>query len=165
MATSIFIDAEWYIGGDVFLIGYAYNDKDHGQLFGNKLKVGHFNKLIGDLKYIYVYGPDVGVLENYFGINLRDNYICVNLLKVFRQHIRAKSYKLADVEKMYGVKRNRAEYKKSIFEIWNDWHKRDKKERILEYNREDVLNMLKLWNIIRAEHNITNHYLHKNRLL
>lgn len=165
MPKSIFLDAEWYIGGDVFLIGYAYSDKDHGQLYDKTLKVGHFIKLIGDVEFIYIYGPDIGVLEKFFEINLRDSYICINLLKVFRHHLKSRSFKLADIEKMYGIQRKRAEYKKSIFEIWNDWHRKDKKDRILEYNQEDVLNLLKLWKIIRKEFNITSNYLTDNRLL
>ncbi|HMW40277.1 MAG: ribonuclease H-like domain-containing protein [Saprospiraceae bacterium] len=163
--NEIYIDAEWYIGGDVFLIGYASHDKDHGQLYDSYLNVRHFNKLIREKLYIYVYGPDIGVLEKFYGINLRDNFICVNLLKIFRRHIKARSYKLADIEKMFGIRRNRTEYKKSIFEIWNDWHRPAKRERILEYNQEDVINLIKLWKIIREEYEIDDEYLLKNRLL
>ncbi len=165
MHDEIYIDAEWYIGGNVFLLGYAYNDKDHGHLYDRRLNIGHINNLIGDVEYIYVYGPDVGVLENHFDMNLRDNYICVNLLKIIRRFVRTHSYKLADLEKLFGLKRNRAEYKKSIFDIWSDWRKRDKRDRIIEYNREDVINMMKLWKIVRRKYNISNQYLIENRLL
>jgi len=160
----LFIDAEWFIGGEVFLIGYAHNTKKSGQLYDESLSKNSFMRLLKGVKYIYCYGPDVGVLETFFQINLRKNFICVNLLTVFRRHIRLISYKLANVEKYFGIIRTENEYKKNIFKIWIDWLKQDKKNRILKYNREDVVNMFKLWKIIQLKYNIKPAYLIENKL-
>lgn len=162
--THLYIDAEWYIGGDVFLIGYAYSQKNFGQLYDSSLNLTAFQKLLRHVKYIYCYGPDVGILETYFGINLRDNYICVNLLRIFRQFIKTASFKLADIEKKFGIIRKETEYKKSIFKIWYDWTKKSKKLRILQYNKEDVIHMLKLWKIIESKFKITSNHLIKFKL-
>ena len=34
--------------------------------------------------YIYFYGPDIGMLEKFTRLDIRNNYRCINLLKVFR---------------------------------------------------------------------------------
>lgn len=161
---NLYLDAEWYIGGEVFLIGYAYSTKQFGQLYDVTLSEDRFNKLLRGVKFIYFYGPDIGVIEIFFGIDLRRKFHCINLLKVFRHHLKLNSYKLADVEVKFGIVRKRTEYKKNIFQIWNDWKRRDKKKRILQYNEEDVVNMIRLWKKIRAQYKITTHYLIENEL-
>ncbi|HRI01819.1 MAG TPA: ribonuclease H-like domain-containing protein [Saprospiraceae bacterium] len=164
MPKSIFIDAEWYIGGDVFLIGYCYNLRMKGQLHGNTLSKYHFLKLLKGVKYIYIYGPDVGILEKYFDINLRRKFICINILRMFRKHLQAPSYKLADLEIKFRIKRSAKEYKKNIFNIFHDWKNVEKKERILLYNMEDVINLMKIWKIVRAKEKISINELLQNRL-
>lgn len=161
---SIYIDAEWYIGGNIFLIGYCYTAKYFGQLYDKSLSKKRFLALLKDVKYIYIYGPDIGILEKYYGINLRSEFICINLLKVFRDHLQLPSYKLAAVEEIFGITRARVEYKKNIFSIWKDWKKIHLKNRILEYNREDVINMMILWKQIRIAYNVKINYLIENKL-
>lgn len=39
---SIYLDAEWYIGGNVFLIGYVYQNGDKDQLFDRSLTKKNF---------------------------------------------------------------------------------------------------------------------------
>lgn len=75
-----------------------------------------------------------------------------------------RSYKLADVEKKFGIFRKEVEYKKNIFKIWHDWKKYDKKKRILRYNLEDVINLVRLWKRVRSQHQITTDYLIQNSL-
>jgi len=111
---SIWIDCEWFIGGELFILGYCYNSKNMGQLYGHSLTKYRVQKILSDVKYIYCYGPDIGIIEKHFDMDLRNKYVCINLLKVFRHFIGTESYKLADLEKLYGIKRRRVEYKKNI---------------------------------------------------
>ena len=97
-------------------------------------------------------------------MDIRNKYVCINLLKVFRHFVDNDSYKLADLEKLYGIKRKRVEYKKNIFKIFADWKQPDKRKRLLEYNMEDAYNLMKIWKIIRAKHNIGLDYLLRERL-
>ena len=161
---SIFIDAEWYIGGDIFLIGYAYSIKKFGNLYDDTLSRNAFLRKLQGVKFIYFYGPNIGVIENHFKINLRDNYHYINLLKIFRRFIHTNSYKLANIEKKFGIVRKQVEYKKNIFKIWSDWKQYRKKKRIILYNKEDVVNLIKLWKRVRSRHKITTHYLIQNKL-
>ncbi len=164
MARSIYIDCEWYIGGDLFLVGYAYSARNYGQIHGSKLTKNNFLKLLKGVQYIFFYGPDIGVIERYWNVSLRSEFTCMNLIKVFRHHFHARSYKLADIEKMFGIYRAEAEYKKNVFQIWRDWANPHRKARLLRYNLEDVLNMMKLWKIVRFEFQITNDYLNQEKL-
>jgi hypothetical protein len=114
---------------------------------------------------IYFYGPDIGIIEKYFDIDIRSNYHCVNLLKVFRDNLPGlKSYKLAAIEKLYGLKRNRNEYKANIFSIFKDWRKPNVKSLVLQYNQEDVVNLVRLKHIIFAQKDIEEEYLLQCRL-
>ncbi len=107
--NSIYLDAEWYIGGNVFLIGYVYQNGDKDQLFDRSLTKKNFLHALSSVNVIYFYGPDIGVIESHFDTK--------------------------------------------------------RKERLLRYNLEDVVNLKKLWSIIKREKNITNDYLIQNRLL
>lgn len=161
---SIWIDCEWFIGGELFILGYCYNSKEMGQLYGHSLTKYRVRKILSDVKYIYCYGPDIGVIEKHFDMDLRNKYVCINLLKVFRHFIQSDSYKLADLEKLYGIKRRRVEYKKNIFDIFADWTNDYRKRRILEYNCEDAYNLMRIWKKIRAEHQIGMDYLLQEKL-
>lgn len=164
MPRSIYIDCEWYIGGDIFLIGWAYSARSQGQLYDATLTQSKFMRLLDGVSYIYFYGPDVGVIERHWKIRLRDKYICINILKVFKHHFHSNSYKLANIEKLFGIHRQEAEYKKSVFMIWHDWKNPQRKQRLLKYNREDVINMMRLWIRVRNHFGIQNEYLLQEKL-
>ena len=158
---DLFLDAEWFIGGDIFLLGWSRNTKVFGQLYESTLTEERFQELLDDTDgIIYFYGPDIGIIEKYFDIDIRTNYHCVNLLKVFKDNLPGMpNYKLATIEKHYHVKRNRQEYKANIFSIFQDWRKPQVRSLVLQYNKEDVINLARLKNIIFAQFDIEKEYL------
>jgi uncharacterized protein YprB with RNaseH-like and TPR domain len=92
---------------------------------------------------IFFYGPDIAMIEKNFGIDLRNNYNCVNLLTMFRYYApRVKLHKLADWEKRAGITRETMRYKSNIWKLVEDWYNPKKKKRCLQYNAEDVINLL-----------------------
>lgn len=122
---DLYLDGEWFIGGKIFLLGWSRNTKVFGQLYDDSLTEERFQDLLDDTDgIIYFYGPDIGVIEKHFDIDIRSNYHCVNLLKVFKDNLTGmKNYKLATIEKHYHLQRNRLEYKANIFSIFKDWFK------------------------------------------
>jgi len=142
---ELYLDLEWFIGGDIFLIGYCFEKGKVNQLHHGTLTKAKFLAVIRKLypgAKIYFYGPDIGVIEKYFHIDVRNQFCCINLLTVFRKTMpKLKSYKLADIEKKFGVGRLRAEYKKNIFAIFNDWKSYKWRKFVLQYNYEDVENL------------------------
>jgi len=163
---DLYLDAEWFIGGDVFLIGWCRDSRVKGQLHGESLTRQNFQRILDKTTgKIYFYGPDIGVIEKFFDIDIRCAYHCVNLLKVFKDNLPGlKNYKLATIEKTYGVNRNRNEYKANIFSIFRDWRKPQVKSLVLQYNMEDVVNLCKLKQIIFIQKDITEDYLLQARL-
>jgi phosphoribosylpyrophosphate synthetase len=158
---DLYLDCEWFIGGEIFLIGWSRNTKVFGQLYDDTLTEERFQDLLDETDgRIYFYGPDIGIIEKYFDIDIRSNYHCVNLLKVFKDNLPGmENYKLATIEKHYHIKRNRNEYKANIFSIFQDWRKPQVRSLVLQYNREDVINLARLKNIIFAQFDIEDEYL------
>jgi hypothetical protein len=165
-AVDLYLDAEWFIGGDVFLLGWARNSKEAGQLYDHTLTEDKLQDLLHNTTgRIYFYGPDIGILEKHFNIDIRNNYHCVNLYKVFKDALPGlKNYKLATLEKLYGLTRNRNEYKANIFSIFQDWRRPHVKSLVLQYNREDVVNLYKLKEMIFVQKDIADDYLLQCRL-
>ena len=163
---DLYLDAEWFIGGKIFLLGWSRNTKVFGQMYDDTLTEERFQELLDDTDgIIYFYGPDIGVIEKHFDIDIRSNYHCVNLLKVFKDNLPGmKNYKLATIEKHYHLNRNRNEYKSNIFSIFKDWFKPQVRSLVLQYNREDVINLARLKNIIFAQFDIEDEYLLQVRL-
>lgn len=163
---DLYLDAEWFIGGEIFLLGYSRDKHQCGQLYDDTLTVERFQEILDDTTgIIYFYGPDIGVIEKHFDIEIRTTWHCVNLLKVFKDVLPPQpNYKLASIEKLYGVKRNRNEYKANIFSIFRDWRKPQVKSLVLQYNREDVINMVKLKYIIFYQYDVEPEYLLQVRL-
>ena len=163
---DLYLDAEWFIGGDIFLIGWSRDTKQFGELYDDSLTAERFQELLDETTgIIYFYGPDIGIIEKYFDIEIRSNFHCVNLLKVFKDYLPPQpNYKLASIEKLYGIKRNRNEYKANIFSIFEDWRRPQVKSLVLQYNREDVINMVKLKHIIFIQYDVESDYLNQVRL-
>lgn len=126
----LFLDCEWFIDGEIFLIGYvsiktnnfnSFTKPKFRYLEKNKLKT--IKQLIKQHDYIFVYGPDIGIIESYFHIRIKKNNKCINLHKYFKSTIKGlESYKLAEIEKHLNIKRNVRKYKTNIFTIFRDWN-------------------------------------------
>ncbi len=82
--------------------------------------------------------------EKFFKWKFRDKFRCVNLMKVFKDNIKTGSFKLKDLEHKFGIRRQVVKYKTCIFQIWRDWRNSTKKKAVLLYNKEDVVNLVRL---------------------
>lgn len=140
---SIYLDCEWFMNQEIFLIGYCYCEKSLRLLHGRTLTIRNVEKMLSGVDTIYFYGPDIAQIEKNFGIDLRSKYQCVNLLSMFRYYApRLKSHKLAYLEKLAGIERETHRYKTNIWKLAQDWHNPKTKHRCLHYNAEDVINLL-----------------------
>lgn len=155
MSKEIYIDLEWYMNGKIFLLSYAYDLRKAGQLYGKMLTKENIEKLLTNVEFIYVYGPDVGRMENFYSLDLRKNFYCVNLLALVRKlrpHLPC--YKLSTMELLYGIKRT-ANYKTNIFQLYSDFHDKTKRDEALRYNMEDCLNIVRLKRILCKKFSVT----------
>lgn len=162
---DLYIDAEWYLNQRIFLIGYSHDHKKCMQIYGRKLNSKIFRKLLKKVTgSIFCYGPDIGMLEKFFRIKIRKKFRCVNLMKVFKDTVKIGSFKLKHLEERFGIKRQVMKYKTSIFQIWNDWKNAERRKAVLHYNREDVINLVKLAMKIFKKFKIEEDYLERIRL-
>jgi len=159
--TDLYIDLEWFFSQKLFLVGYAYSVTNYGQLYDEALNIDNIVRMLQPVDgYIYFYGPDIGMLEKSTGLDIRNNFRCVNLLKVFRDIMPGMdSYKLAYFEEMFEIKRSERQYKTNIFKLTEDWNNPYKKQHVLKYNMEDVVNLVRLKREIFSLYGIDGDYL------
>ncbi len=163
---TIYLDCEWTIDQDIFLIGYIYSNGRVGSLYDSKLSKRSFMRLLEGVDFIIVYGPDIAYLEKYFDIDLRQEFICINALKLFRKTIIGlPSYRLSYIEELYSIIRKKRKYKTSVFTIWHDWSNPAKRYHVIIYNQEDVINLMKLFRIISNEYRLTDEIILTCRLV
>lgn len=156
MGKNLFIDAEWFLNQQVYLVGYAYNLQVYDQLHGITINRAAFETILRGVDAIYCYGPDVGMLEKFFDCDLKTYYYCFNLLSIIKKlEPNLPSYKLADLEKMVGIQRETMEYKSNIWQLHKDWQNPIKRHYALKYNEEDVLNLIRVKNFFFQKHGIT----------
>jgi uncharacterized protein YprB with RNaseH-like and TPR domain len=158
---NLYLDAEWFPNQKIFLIGYAREDGHVTQLYSRSLTGGAMKKVLDRTRgHVYFYGPDIALIENHFQIDIRNHYDCVNLLRITRAFMpNARSWKLEHMEKVFRLRRSVAKYKKSIFQIYDDWKDYKYRQRVLLYNREDVANLVIIKKKMFDKHSITRDYL------
>lgn len=144
MSKSLYIDTEWFPGAGpqrLFLVGFA-SGRTVSQIYGKALSQKRVISLFDDHDFVWVYGPDVGVLERYTGTDLRRRASCFNGLKMMRNlYPDLPSHRLSFMETHLGFKREVKKYKSNIFQIERDWKDPKKRLDVLKYNRDDVANL------------------------
>lgn len=169
--VNTYIDAEWYLNQRIFLIGYGYENTITGKISTHQLYKENINKadILKILKpttgKIYIYGPDIGMLEKVFQLDIRQQYNCINLIKIIKDcYPNLNSYKLAEMEKHFGFKRKAAKYKSDIFSIYKDWQNKKLKQLVLQYNNEDVYYLIKVKQKVFQKFFFPRQYLNDIRL-
>lgn len=145
----------------------------------NGLNKTQLLRLFDGVETIYFYGPDAGQLETMYHIKLKDKYRCVNLLSVvhkviprediwkstqdlMRQGILERNrysaqrpcYRLCVVEHLLGIERDTIEYKKDVDNLHRDWYTPHLRAKALLYNKEDVLNLIKMQKALYARYSV-----------
>lgn len=157
---ELYLDCEWFITQKMYLIGYAYNLRTGVQLYEKTLTRKNVLKMLEGVTKIYFWGPDIGMIEKCFNLKLRERYFCVNLLAVMRAiEPHSDSFKLAHFEELAGIKRTTMEYKSDIRNLHRDWKNPKKRYLALKYNKEDVLNMVRVKRFFFTKHGITDELL------
>ena len=162
----IFIDCEWTLDQNIFLLSYAFKNGDSGVIYGSKLNKTFLNRLLRSVRYIYVYGPDIAYLEKNFALDFRERFYCINMLRLVKKTLPGlKSYKLANIEKLFRIPRSTRKYKTSVFTIWRDWHDKKKREHVIRYNLEDARNLRQLYYILSDQYALTHRMILDARLI
>ena len=162
----IFLDAEWTLDQQIFLIAYAFRNGYSGSIYGSDLNKHYMKRLLRPVRYIYVYGPDIAYLEKNFPIDFREDFYCINMLKMVKIILPGlPSYKLESLEKMFSLHRSTRKYKTSVFTIWKHWADPVKRQHVIRYNLEDARNLRELYYILESDYGLRQKHVHQCRLI
>lgn len=150
---NLYIDTEWFLNQNIFLIGYKFGKYRVGTI-SNPTRADVLRLLRRKHKYIFVYGPDIKMLEKAFNLNIRKNHFCVNSLKLAKHYLRHKKYSLSYLEKIYKIDRRQKKYKENIFQMFVDWEIDWKRKYIISYNKQDVRTLAFLTDKILRENKV-----------
>lgn len=152
---NIFIDCEWNPRNHakLFLIGYSYNLSSFKTLIETQINAYNLKRILKPVTgHIFVYGPDIGFMEKHLGIDIRNNYSCVNLLTAVKNEIPGlPCYKLYKIEQYLKIRRNSMSYKYDIFRILKDWKTITGRKKVIAYNKEDVINLVRVFYHLRRK--------------
>lgn len=153
---ELYLDCEWFITQKMYLIGYAHSLKSCEQLYEKTLTKTNVKKMLDGVSKIYFWGPDIGMIEKCFNLNIKEKYICINLLTVMRRlEPTSSSFRLSHFEKKAGIVRTTMQYKQDIRNLHRDWANPKKRYLALKYNREDVINMIKVKRYFFEKHKVS----------
>jgi hypothetical protein len=155
MNKEIFIDLEWVKTDAIFLLSYAYSLSEYGQLYGRELNRVNIKKLVDPVEWIFVYGPDIGKMETVYGLQLKANFYTVNLLGVARKFLPLRSFRLNQVEGLFGIERQ-VDYKENIGQLYRDFKNPKTHKEVLKYNMEDALNLVRVKRELMKREGLTN---------
>lgn len=159
--ADVFIDCEWLEGEYLTILGaYSYG-QDRFQLYGDTLTRRRFlsfldtcSKRREDLDtFLFCHGPDIGRIEGYFNLDLRQKYYCINTVTAFNRFTKFQNATLGHLEQYFNLRRK---YVLSSTEITRLWRSGDRNAQriVLDYNWEDCVNLRRLVRILYNVYNV-----------
>ncbi|HQF10661.1 MAG TPA: hypothetical protein PKV22_00100 [Paludibacteraceae bacterium] len=156
-----FVDTEYT--DRIYLLSYAYDLRNYGQLYDNTLNQYNIERTIWPVDYLLCWGPDIGRIQNEYNILLKETTYAVNLLSVFKNYVNLYSYKLDEVERYIGIYRQ-YNYKGDYRQLIKDWYDPQKRQYVLLYNLQDVLSLVRIWYWLRDYYGVSLYDLRKFRM-
>lgn len=159
--ADIFIDCEWIENEYITILGaYCYGQKGI-QLYEGTLTKKKFIQFLnlrsnnGNLRtFLFCHGPDIGRIENFFDLDLKNRFWCVNTITAFKTFTSFQDAGLGHLEQYFQLPRRYALTSDEINELWNSENPANR-QIVLEYNWEDCVNLWKLIRILKKEYRVT----------
>ena len=87
-------------------------------------------------------------------INLKNRYYCVNTIKAFKIFTRFQCARLKHLESYFTIPRKYDLYYKEINILWNSG-KKYKKKIVLDYNKDDCINLWRMVRLLIRDYGVT----------
>jgi uncharacterized protein len=144
-----YLDIETDRQGNVCVIGILSEREGFVQFYGQEITAGKLENALSGAKTIVTFNGDcfdLPTLDKYYNLDLKGTCSSLDLLKV-KKNLGLKGG-LKELEKMYGIPRKTEgiDGYKAIL-LWEKYLKRGHKKALkllLEYNKEDVINLVRL---------------------
>lgn len=155
-----FVDTE-YFNDRVFLLG-IHRGRQYIPLYGRSLSRRRVVQELDGIKEIFCWGPDVGRLENEFGIKLKRRYRCVNLMTVCGRLDLPRGLKPC-VEELgidlpwpntWNGERVDGRLAQILWRRWEETAEVEARDMVIRYNRLDCLSLNEICRVLRRDHNL-----------
>jgi uncharacterized protein len=151
-----YLDIETDRHGNVCVIGVFRQPGGFVQLYGEEITSHNLENALSGAKTIVTFNGDLfdlPTLDKYYNLDLKGNCLSLDLLKVKKTLVLPGGLK--ELEKMYGIKRKTEgiDGYKAIL-LWEKYVKRKQMgalKLLLEYNKEDVINLVRLEEILAEQ--------------
>ncbi len=141
-----FLDIETSFEGEITVLGICHGDGTIIQLVGREITRPNLLKSLSGITTIYTYNGsrfDLPIIREKLRINLDDYFVTYDLMYDCWQ--RNLFGGLKKVEQMLGIERRLADVNGWIaMELWEEYEKENNEQALqvlLEYNREDIINL------------------------
>jgi uncharacterized protein len=153
---KVYLDIETDRHGDVCVIGIFSQPGGFVQFYGDDVTTNNLENALAGAKTIVTFNGDcfdLPTLDKFFDLDLKGSCCSLDLLKV-KKNLGLKGG-LKELEKQYGIKRKTEgmDGYKAIL-LWEKYRKKGQTsalELLLEYNKEDVLNLVALEEIFSEQ--------------
>jgi uncharacterized protein YprB with RNaseH-like and TPR domain len=144
-----YLDIETDRSGKVCVIGVFLQGHGFIQMYGTDITAENLEEILSQATTLVTFNGDLfdlPVLEKSFNLDLKSRHLSIDLHKV-KKKLGIKGG-LKELEKMYGIPRNTwgiNGYKAIL--LWEKYQRTGRSEALallLEYNREDVINLIAL---------------------
>lgn len=150
--ADVFLDCEWILGDYFTILGaYSYG-QDRFQLYDETLTRNRLSRFLNICSehgrkeiFLFCHGPDIGRIERFLDLDLRNYYHCINTVTAFQTYTYFKDRTLGHLEQYFGLPRKYAFTTDEIRKLWNSEREKERR-RVLAYNWEDCKN---LWRLVR----------------
>lgn len=160
--ADVYLDCEW-IGGDYLtIVGACSYGQPRFQLYGDTLTRNRLSRFLNlclersgkSENFLFCHGPDIGRIEQHFGMNLKSRFYCVSTITAFQRYTKFEDVSLTHLERYFELERRYALSPQEMSELWNSRKSRDKRV-VLNYNWEDCVNLRRLVAILKKEYSVT----------
>ena len=149
-----YLDIETDRQGNVCVIGIFCQPGGFVQFYGDDVTAHNVENVLSQAKTIVTFNGDsfdLPTLEKYFDLDLRGGCASLDLFKL-KKNLGLRGG-LKELEKMYGIERKTEgiDGYKAIL-LWEKYVKRGQRSALkllLEYNKEDVINLIRLEEILQ----------------
>jgi len=150
-----YLDIETDRAGNICVFGVSIENNGFLQWYGDDIKSGSIERQLSNVKTIVTFngdGFDLPRIKQCLNIDLQANCVSRDLFKEKKKlGIRGG---LKDLEKMFGIERKTDGmngYKAMwLWEKYKNFGNRDALNLLLEYNKEDVINLIRLEEILES---------------
>ena len=151
-----YLDIETDREGKVCVIGIFSQSKGFLQFYGDEVTADNLEKALHSIHTIVTFNGDLfdlPTLEKNFNLDIKGTHTSIDLLKV-KKNLGLRGG-LKELEKMFGIERKTEGvngYKAVL--LWEKYQRKGQKgalRLLLEYNKEDVLNLVTLEEIFSRQ--------------